>query len=150
MFFFVEEIFQFHRNCFKKYGKSYRHKHFGVLIFVIVNAEDAKLILGTSKHIEKNLLYKPLGYLIGDALVRSQSEKWHQRRKLIASVFSQLMLKEFFETLQNNSKEFVKFLHSRVGNEINVTQITSRIILQMFCGLLIVNFNLSIYLSDLI
>lgn len=100
IFFFLKstaKLFKYERDCAKLIKKSYRRKFFFVLTFVVTKAEDAAIVLGSSKHINKSLLYDALHPFLKTGLLTSGGEKWHIRRKMLTPSFHFNILKEFCE-----------------------------------------------------
>lgn len=135
MFYFTDEVFHFARCCFQKFRKSYRIEHFGILSFNIVKAEDAKLLLRTTQHMEKGLVYKLLEPHIKNGVIRSENTKWQMRRRLMTATFHFGILKQYFDKFRSHSDELVDLLISTQEGEVHIIHLVHQTLLQMFCGL---------------
>ncbi|XP_037942846.1 probable cytochrome P450 313a4 [Teleopsis dalmanni] len=74
-----------------------------------------KVFTSSKLYNKPNILYEPLGYLFGDGLITSKSDKWRLHRKLIDPAFRKPILRNFLAEFNKNSKEFVKQLEQLDG-----------------------------------
>lgn len=124
----------FPRNCSKKFGKSYGHNFFGFTSFEISRARDAEKILGTTKHIDKSIIYDILNPFLKTGLLTSKGDKWHQRRKLLTPAFHFDILKEFLEIFKEESGKLIESINERVGTVLDIIPVSSQFTLNTICG----------------
>lgn len=132
--FFADQTFMFPRNCAEKFQKSYRNNFFGMLGLEVCRAEEAEKILGSSKHINKSMLYSLLHPFLKTGLLTSNGEKWHSRRRMLTPAFHFDILKEFFEIFKEDSDKLVLSLKKEAGNSLDVIPISSQFTLNTICG----------------
>ncbi|CAG9797064.1 unnamed protein product [Chironomus riparius] len=127
------ELFKYERECAKLIQKSFRRKFFLIWTYAVIKAEDAAIILGSSKHINKSMLYDVLHPFLKTGLLTSSREKWHKRRRMLTPSFHFNILKEFCEIFKEESDKLVDSLRSQSNNEINIIPISSKFTLNTVC-----------------
>ena len=93
----------------KKYA---RNGVFRVLIgpmpvIVCTTPEVARIVMSTSKHMKKSLLYFTLMPWLGTGLLTSEGAKWKSRRRLITPAFHFDILKRFLEVMNEQADVLV-------------------------------------------
>jgi len=84
--------------------------------FVIVyGAEEAEVILGSNRHVNKSREYQFLHPWMGLGLLTSYADKWRPRRKLLTPTFHYDILKDFVEIFNQQAKVMVGKSQSHVG-----------------------------------
>lgn len=84
--------------------------------FVIVyGAEEAEVILGSNRHVNKSREYQFLHPWMGLGLLTSYADKWRPRRKLLTPTFHYDILKDFVEIFNQQSKVMVEKLQAHAG-----------------------------------
>lgn len=80
----------------KQYTNGFRFWVLGRLSFHITRSHDAEIMLTTTKHLDKGIIYTFLHPFLGSGLLTSSGSKWHQRRKILTPAFHFNILQEFF------------------------------------------------------
>ncbi|CRL01592.1 CLUMA_CG014264, isoform A [Clunio marinus] len=102
--------------------------------FGLVNrAREAEIILGSSKHIDKSMIYNFIHPFLRTGLLTSNGEKWHNRRRLLTPAFHFEILKEYFEVFKEESDKLVLTLKEKAGHELNVIPISTQFTLNTIC-----------------
>ncbi|XP_073197970.1 cytochrome P450 4V2-like isoform X3 [Lepidochelys kempii] len=76
-----------------------------------------KVILSSSKHMEKSYLYKFLQPWLGTGLLTSTGDKWRSRRKMITPTFHFTILADFLEVMNEQATILVDKLEKHVDKE---------------------------------
>lgn len=99
----------------KKYGGLFR-MWIGPfnLAFVATNPKDVEIILNSTKHIKKSGMYDMLVPWLGDGLLLSYGQKWHNRRKILTPAFHYKILEGFLDSFQKNTRILRDLLHQEV------------------------------------
>jgi cytochrome P450 family 4 len=113
---------------------SFRHNFFWMKTFDICRAKDAEKVLGSSKHINKSIIYLLARPFLKTGLLTSNGEKWHNRRKMLTPAFHFDILKEYFEVFKEESDKLVESLLEKVDKELNIVPISTRFTLNIICG----------------
>lgn len=127
-------MFQFGRDCAKKFKKSYRHFFFNKLSYNVVKAEDAEKLLSSSKHIDKSFMYSFLHPFLKTGLLTSNGEKWHKRRRMLTPAFHFDILKEFFEVFMEESDHLIETLKHETGKVLDIIPTSTQFTLNTICG----------------
>jgi len=94
------QLFNYIRKCALTLKKSYEVNHFVIRYYNVIKAQDAERILGSTKHIDKSVIYVIMQAFLKTGLVTSTGAKWHARRKLLTPAFHFNILKDSFHVLQ--------------------------------------------------
>jgi cytochrome P450 family 4 subfamily V len=84
-------------------------------LVIIYGAEEAEVILGSNRHINKSHEYRFLQPWMGFGLLTSYADKWRPRRKLLTPTFHYDILKDFVDIFNQQSKVMVDKLQTHVG-----------------------------------
>lgn len=60
-----------------------------------IRAHEMELVLATSKHTEKGMVYDLLRPFLGDGLLNSNGKKWQRRRRILTPTFHFSILQQF-------------------------------------------------------
>lgn len=132
----IEKIFGFPRQCYKKFGRTYRTSFFVFWPALdICEAEDAEIILKSSKHFEKSRVYEILQPFLRTGLLTSNGEKWHQRRRMLTPAFHFDILKEYLEVFRDESNRLVEKLKHTKSEKLNVVPVSTQFTLTTICGM---------------
>ncbi|XP_040167169.1 cytochrome P450 4C1-like [Anopheles arabiensis] len=101
----------------------------------ISKPEYVEQVIGSSKHIEKATMYRFLHDWLGNGLLTSKGERWHQHRKLITPTFHFNILDGFCDVFAENSEEMVEYLrpHADTGKPVNVYPFIAKAALDIIC-----------------
>uniref|UniRef100_A0A182Q6J7 Cytochrome P450 n=1 Tax=Anopheles farauti TaxID=69004 RepID=A0A182Q6J7_9DIPT len=101
----------------------------------ISKAEYVEQVIGSSKHIEKATMYRFLHDWLGNGLLTSKGERWHQHRKLITPTFHFHILEGFCDVFAENSQELVEYLapHADTGTPVNIYPFIAKAALDIIC-----------------
>lgn len=128
------QMFEFPRNCAKKFKASYKHYFFGILVsYNVIRAKDAEKVLSSSKHNDKSFIYNLLEPFLKTGLLTSNGDKWHTRRRMLTPAFHFDILKEFFEVFSEESDKLVETLRGVSGREINIVPVSTQFTLNTIC-----------------
>jgi len=103
-------------------------------MFEIIRARDAEKILGSSKHIDKGIIYTVLEPFLKTGLLTSNGDKWHNRRRMLAPAFHFNIMKEFFEVFKEESDKLISKITNRIDEEIDMIEVSSNFTLNAVCG----------------
>ncbi|KRX66855.1 Cytochrome P450 4V2 [Trichinella sp. T9] len=104
--------------------------------FVVSGAEEAEVLLSSTKHINKGMEYRMLHPWMGLGLLTSDAFKWRPRRKLLTPSFHYDILKDFIEVFNQQSKIMLKKLSDSldISNEgFNMYQYITLCALDIIC-----------------
>uniref|UniRef100_A0A0K0EFV1 Cytochrome P450 n=1 Tax=Strongyloides stercoralis TaxID=6248 RepID=A0A0K0EFV1_STRER len=100
-----------------------------------LSSDAAKVIFDSTTEISKGETYDFYSQWLGNGLVLSDGEKWKYRRRLITPSFHFNMLKKYFETYNNESKNMVEIFESlsKRGDEVEIFNVIKRSALDIIC-----------------
>lgn len=84
-------------------------------IAIVYGAEEAEVILGSNRHVNKSKEYRFLHPWMGMGLLTSYAEKWRPRRKLLTPTFHYDILKDFVDIFNQESKIMAEKLLAHAG-----------------------------------
>ncbi|MFH4976280.1 hypothetical protein AB6A40_002989 [Gnathostoma spinigerum] len=104
-----------------------------VPVVFLCRAESLKEVLEDTTLVNKPIQYEIIKELTGDGLLVSNSEKWHQRRRLISPAFHFNMLKSYTAIFNKHARVLCEALlpYSNNGATIDVLPILSRCMLDV-------------------
>lgn len=97
---------------------------------VVIDPEKIQVILSSKKHIDKAFFYKLLHNFLGNGLITSSGEKWHNHRRYIQPAFHLNILGKFIQTFIDASEVFYDKLIA-TDKEINITQFVNNCVLDI-------------------
>ncbi|XP_037918316.1 cytochrome P450 4d2-like isoform X2 [Hermetia illucens] len=105
------------------------------LTVMMTRPKDLEMVLSSTKHIKKSVLYDFLNSWLGQGLLTSTGSKWHSRRKVITPAFHFKILEHFVEIFDQQSTILVKQLskHSNDGKAFNVYPYITLAALDVVC-----------------
>jgi cytochrome P450 family 4 len=124
----------FGRKCATDLKASYQHWFYLRLNYNVIRAKDAEKILGSSKHINKSLIYNFLHPFLKTGLLTSNGEKWHKRRRMLTPTFHFDILKEFHEMFKEESDKLVEQLKGKINTDLDIIPISTQFTLNTICG----------------
>ncbi|XP_062540949.1 uncharacterized protein LOC134208987 [Armigeres subalbatus] len=129
------QIFNYARSKALKHGQSYRQWIFGYVILNVIRLREAEIILSSTKHTRKSVLYRFLEPLMGDGLLCSKGSKWQARRKILTPAFHFNILTNFLQVFQEEAMKLVGILNAFVesGEEVVLQSIVTRFTLNTIC-----------------
>ncbi|XP_051172445.1 uncharacterized protein LOC127288825 [Leptopilina boulardi] len=83
----------------------------------ICHPDYIQIVLSSTKHIEKSIIYKFLHPWLGTGLLTSTGEKWQKRRKLLTPAFHFNILQGFVDIFIEESQKLVSSLKTE-GSEV--------------------------------
>nr|XP_029733570.1 probable cytochrome P450 4ac1 isoform X1 [Aedes albopictus] len=115
--------------------RTYRILINGVLCIQIIHHRDVEMLLSSSRLITKSLLYKLIVPFIGDGLLNSTGEKWHQRRKILTPTFHFNILQGFLQTFHEECRKLVTQLDkdSAQGITTKLQPLSTQVTLNTIC-----------------
>ncbi|XP_047571328.1 cytochrome P450 4V2 isoform X1 [Lutra lutra] len=103
------------------YTKKYQHQPLLKLwlgtmpVVAIYKAENVKVILTSSKQIDKSYMYKFLEPWLGLGLLTSTGNKWRSRRKMLTPTFHFTILEDFLDVMNEQANILVHKLEKHVN-----------------------------------
>ena len=95
-------------------------------------------LLTNNKFLSKSSYYNFLSQFLGDGLLFSINQKWHQPRKIITPTFHFKILEQFFDVFQKQNLSLVKDLEKKTGGDaFDIFPLVSSSVLKSLCGKLI-------------
>ncbi|XP_033216696.1 cytochrome P450 4C1-like [Belonocnema kinseyi] len=85
----------------------------GTPVISIYHPDDAQMLLSSTKHIEKSMLYKFLHPWLGSGLLTTSGDKWQKRRKMLTPAFHFGILQGFVEVFVEQGENLVNRLKSK-------------------------------------
>ncbi|KAJ8915090.1 hypothetical protein NQ315_014345 [Exocentrus adspersus] len=76
---------------------------------------EIRLILSNNKHNTKNVFYKFVKEWLGNGLLTSSGDKWHNRRKLLTPAFHFMILQSYVDIFNKETISLVKALEQDCG-----------------------------------
>ncbi|CAH0592586.1 unnamed protein product [Chrysodeixis includens] len=99
----------------------------------VYNPEDVEIIMSSTKHSEKSVIYNILKLWLRDGLLLSKGQKWHERRKILTPAFHFNILKQYCEIFERTSERLIENLKRSSGEEIDVLPEISEFTLHSIC-----------------
>lgn len=90
-----ERAFSLAREWAVTYKQSYVTWAVVKMNLEVTRATEVEIILASSKHTQKGLIYELLRPFLGDGLLNSNGNKWQQRRKILTPTFHFSILQQF-------------------------------------------------------
>lgn len=100
-----------------KYSPIYREWGGPVAVIHLTRPEHVELILNSSKHITKSLVYKFLHPWLGTGLLTSTGAKWHSHRKMITPTFHFKILDMFVDVFVEKCQILVDKLADKLEQD---------------------------------
>ncbi|XP_026829903.1 cytochrome P450 4C1 [Ooceraea biroi] len=92
------------------YRAIYKGWYFIIGWVVILNPHDIQTILSSTKYNTKGIVYKFLRPWLRDGLLVSKGAKWQERRKILTPAFHFNIIKQFFDTMVEESNRMTNSL----------------------------------------
>uniref|UniRef100_A0A8D8XRZ0 Cytochrome P450 4C1 n=1 Tax=Cacopsylla melanoneura TaxID=428564 RepID=A0A8D8XRZ0_9HEMI len=100
-----------------KYAPIYRSWGGPLAVLHLTRPEHIELILNSSKHIDKSMVYNFLHPWLGTGLLTSTGAKWHSHRKMITPTFHFKILDTFVDVFVEKSQILVDKLADKLNKE---------------------------------
>ncbi|KAL5287880.1 hypothetical protein ACFFRR_008621 [Megaselia abdita] len=117
-------------TAYRKFGDIARIWILFFPFFCVIHPEKIQVILSSKKHTDKSFFYKLLHNFLGNGLITSSGEKWHNHRRYIQPAFHLNILDKFIQTFIDASEAFYDKM-TAVNKEINVTQFVNNCVLDI-------------------
>ncbi|KAI4484617.1 hypothetical protein M0804_007183 [Polistes exclamans] len=131
-----EKLFEAISKMDKKYYPIYKTWFLFITTVVLLHPEDIEVLMKSSKHITKSIVYKFIKPWLSTGLVTSTGEKWQHRRRILTPAFHFNILKHFVVTLNEESRYLVSSLKEQgKGNPIikNLEELMTEHTLNAIC-----------------
>ncbi|XP_049861681.1 cytochrome P450 4C1-like [Schistocerca gregaria] len=128
------------RELHRRYGDVFRLYLGPKLVIAVMQPEDLKKVLITSKEHQRDpYILKSVPFLIGNGLITNNKETWKRHRKLLEPAFHFEALEKYMDTFNEEGRLLCQNLMATGGAEVDVYPIMSlsamRIILSTVGGL---------------
>lgn len=90
-----EKAFSLAREWAQTHQQTYVTWNVVKMNLEVIRAHEMEIILSTSKHTQKGLIYELLRPFLGDGLLNSNGKKWQQRRRILTPTFHFSILQQF-------------------------------------------------------
>ncbi|KAL1401050.1 hypothetical protein pipiens_006915 [Culex pipiens pipiens] len=129
------EAFDDARKWAREYGASYRFLIRGVLFVQAVRYKEVEMLLSSTRLIRKSPLYKLTFPFIGEGLLNSTGDKWHQRRRILTPTFHFNILQSFLQTFHEECSKLVLQLSEQVDKDIvtELQPLSTQVTLNTIC-----------------
>ncbi|CAD6225941.1 GSCOCT00005801001.2-RA-CDS [Cotesia congregata] len=85
-------------------------------VVTIYHPDDAQILLTSTKHLEKSVIYDLLHPWLQDGLINSKGEKWISRRKILTPAFHLHNLREYMDCFINQTNHLINNIKSESGS----------------------------------
>ncbi|CAK1601226.1 unnamed protein product [Parnassius mnemosyne] len=129
-----KDLFIYLRKLYKIHGGIYQIHAPNMRAVNIFDPADVEVILSSHRFNDKDLPYKFMQPWIGDGLLVSKGNKWHQRRKMLTRAFHFNILKKYSLTMIEQAEELLMKIQTEVGgNQTDVVPLISKTALNVVC-----------------
>ncbi|KAJ8721675.1 hypothetical protein PYW07_002450 [Mythimna separata] len=129
-----DKIFEHLRIWNKIYGRLWRLDGAHIHTIHLTHPEDVELILSTTAYNQKDLPYTFLQGWLGEGLLVSNGDKWHQRRKMLTPAFHLKILNKYFSVLCEHTQELLVTIENELNKgKIDVVPLISKATLLIMC-----------------
>jgi cytochrome P450 family 4 len=134
-----DKIFKTMREWGRTYYPIYRLQAAHMTAANVLSPEDCELILSSSVHMEKSIVYNLLHDWLGTGLLTSTGSKWQMRRKILTPAFHFNILQQFVGIFNEETDKLVEVLMDEcdkpaVNITPHVTQFTLKTIAETAMG----------------
>ncbi|XP_043273337.1 uncharacterized protein [Venturia canescens] len=129
----LEEVRQKLRRLNEEYYPIFKLWGVNLAMINIRHPDDAEILLSSTKHIEKGLLYKFMHPWFGTGLLTSKGEKWRSRRRILTPAFHFNVLQQFVEIFVEQGEKMVDFLKSDKENVQDLSKFLTKFTLNTIC-----------------
>ncbi|XP_046586351.1 probable cytochrome P450 4aa1, partial [Neodiprion lecontei] len=91
-------------------------------VVILLEPADIQVVLGSTKHLEKNVFYSFLHNLVGDGLVLSDVDRWKIHRKILQPAFNMNILNRFTDTFIDGANRLIRKLMNSAEKNIDLTK----------------------------
>ncbi|XP_011190025.2 probable cytochrome P450 4ac1 [Zeugodacus cucurbitae] len=129
-----EDIFNFCRDIYQRTkDKSYVLLYYTGCIYSITSPEAVQEVFQSQTLITKGLIYDFVRPFLGNGLLVSRGQHWHNRRKLLTPAFHFNILQSFNEVFKSESLKLVHLLSAKKDQNVNLNEIISAFTLNSVC-----------------
>ncbi|XP_004536188.1 probable cytochrome P450 4ac1 [Ceratitis capitata] len=129
-----ETIFLWCRELYRRTnGKSYILNFFRVSVYSITSPEDVQEVFQSQTLITKGVIYELARPFLGDGLLVSSDQHWHDRRKLLTPAFHFNILQSFIEVFKNESLKLIKSIKAEANGVVNLHDLIPEFTLNNVC-----------------
>jgi cytochrome P450 family 4 len=116
-----EEMFKIDRKLLRQYYPLYKEWTLNYGGVNMIHPDDVELVLSSSKHNEKSMVYNFLHSWLGTGLLTSTGAKWQTRRKILTPAFHFTILQQFVPVFNEGAAKLVEELKRRCdGDAVDV------------------------------
>jgi cytochrome P450 family 4 len=116
-----EEMFKIDRKLLRQYYPLYKEWTLNYGGVNMIYPDDVELVLSSSKHNEKSMVYNFLHSWLGTGLLTSTGAKWQTRRKILTPAFHFTILQQFVPVFNEGAAKLVEELKRRCdGDAVDV------------------------------
>jgi cytochrome P450 family 4 len=131
-----KNLFDWLEDMNKKLGRVYVFTldPFDDGTFVVSDPVVSEAILKSQKLLDKGFDYDLIKPWLGDGLLISTGEKWHQRRKILTPAFHFQILEKFVDIMSEQGEVLLDKLAEHDGKVVDVFPLVNLYSLDVICG----------------
>nr|ADC44464.3 cytochrome P450 family 4 [Bactrocera dorsalis] len=129
-----EDIYYWSRDLYQRAnGKPYALYYYQGVIYSITSPEAVQEVFQSQTLNTKGLLYDLVRPFLGEGLLVSSDQQWHDRRKLLTPAFHFNILQSFIEVFKNETLKLVDLLSAKQDQNLNLNEIIPEFTLNSVC-----------------
>ncbi|XP_069963685.1 probable cytochrome P450 4ac1 [Bactrocera oleae] len=129
-----EDIYHWSRDLYKRAkGKPYALYFYQACIYTITSPEAVQEVFQSQSLTTKGVVYELVRPFLGEGLLVSSEQHWHDRRKLLTPAFHFNILQSFIEVFKNETLKLVNLLSAKKDQNVNLNEIISEFTLNSVC-----------------
>ncbi|XP_014204295.1 cytochrome P450 4C1-like [Copidosoma floridanum] len=128
-----DKLWNLLRSTGNEYYPIYKITSLNIAVANLRHPDDAEVLLSSSIHIDKSIIYDLLQPWFGTGLLTSTGPKWHHRRKILTPAFHFNVLKKYGEIMMENSEKLIKSLKEDESCIYDLVPLITKYTLDVMC-----------------